>query len=69
METRPVVYVARELRGKRDGVVIRGDEDSDADYQSRTELLALLLDHAELDSLQADNDRQLLCNGTAARAS
>ncbi len=47
LEARPVVYVARELRGKRDGVVVRRDDDTDAEYQARSELFNLLLDHAE----------------------
>jgi hypothetical protein len=71
LEARPVVYVARELRGQLRGdfVVTRHTDDTDAEYQSRTELFALLLDYAELDSVQADDDRQLPCKGTGARAS
>jgi hypothetical protein len=47
-EARPVVYVARELKGQLgDLVVTREADDTDADYRSRTELLALLLDVAE----------------------
>ena len=48
LEARPVVYVARELKGRLgDLVVTREPDDTDADYRSRTELLALLLDFAE----------------------
>jgi hypothetical protein len=41
------VIVAPELRGRRDFVVVREPDETDEDYQSRCELLALLLDHAE----------------------
>jgi hypothetical protein len=43
----PTVIVAPELRGRRDGVVIREPEDTNADYQARCDLVTLLLDHAE----------------------
>jgi hypothetical protein len=43
----PTVIVAPELHGRRDGVVIREPDDTDAEYQARCELVALLLDHAE----------------------
>lgn len=46
-EVRPTVIVAPELRGKRDFAVIREPDESDEDYRSRCELVALLLDHAE----------------------
>ena len=46
-DTRLVVIVAPELHGRRDFAVIRGPDDTDADYASRCELLALLLDHAD----------------------
>jgi hypothetical protein len=48
-DIRPVVIVAPELRGRRDSVVIREQDDTDADYQSRCDLVALLLNHAEKD--------------------
>jgi hypothetical protein len=43
----PTVIVAPELRGRRDGVVIREPDDTDADYEARCDLVALLLDYAE----------------------
>jgi hypothetical protein len=45
-EVRPTVIVAPELRGRRDFAVIREPDETDEDYRSRCELLALLLDHA-----------------------
>ena len=43
LEARPVLYVARELKRQLgDLVVTREPDDTDADYRSRTELLALL---------------------------
>jgi hypothetical protein len=44
---RPVLIVAPELNARRDFAVLREASDTDADYQSRCDLLALLLDHAE----------------------
>ena len=46
-ELRPTVIVAPELRGRRDFAVIREPDETDEDYQSRCELVALLLDYAE----------------------
>lgn len=46
-EFRPTVIVAPELRGRRDFAVIREPGETDEDYQSRCELVALLLDYAE----------------------
>jgi len=46
-EFRPTVIVAPELRGRQDFVVIREPDETDEDYQSRCELVALLLDYAE----------------------
>jgi hypothetical protein len=46
-EIRPTVIVVAELRGRRDFAVIREPDETDEDYQSRCELLALLLDYAE----------------------
>jgi hypothetical protein len=43
----PTVIVAPELRGSRDGVVVREPDDTDADYEARRDLLTLLLDYAE----------------------
>ena len=45
-EIRPTVIVAPELRGRRDFAVIREPDETDEDYRSRCELLALLLDNA-----------------------
>jgi hypothetical protein len=46
-EFRPTVIVAPELRGRRDFLVIREPDETDEDYQSRCELVALLLNYAE----------------------
>jgi|HubBroStandDraft_1064217.scaffolds.fasta_scaffold215748_2 hypothetical protein len=48
-EARPTVIVAPELKGRRDFAVIREPDDSDADYEARCKLVALLLDVAEKD--------------------
>jgi hypothetical protein len=45
-EVQPTVIVAPELVGRRDFAVVREPDDTDADYQARCDLLALLLDHA-----------------------
>jgi hypothetical protein len=42
-----VVIVAPEVRSRRDFTVIREPDDTDEDYQSRCELVTLLLDHAD----------------------
>ncbi len=44
---RPTVIVAPELRGRRDFVVVREPDETDAEYQSRCDLFAVLLDHVE----------------------
>jgi hypothetical protein len=46
-EFRPTVIVAPELQGRRDFAVIREPGETDEDYRSRCELVALLLDYAE----------------------
>jgi len=46
-EAPPTVIVAPELRGRRDLVVIREPDETDADYQAPCDLVALLLGHAE----------------------
>jgi hypothetical protein len=48
-ELRPTVIVAPELRGRRDFAVIREPDETDEDYQSRCELVAVLLDHSKKD--------------------
>ena len=48
-EVRPTVIVAPELRGRRDFTVVREPDDTDADYEARCKLVALLLDVAEKD--------------------
>jgi hypothetical protein len=42
-----VVIVAPEVRSRRDFTVIGEPDDTDEDYQSRCELVTLLLDHAD----------------------
>ena len=44
-EIRPVVIVAPGAGDPRDFVVVREPDDTDADYQARADLFALLLDH------------------------
>jgi len=46
-DARPVLIVAPDVVGGRDFVVIRELDDTDMDYQSRCDLLELLLDHAD----------------------
>jgi hypothetical protein len=46
-EFRPTVIVAPELLDRRDFVVVREPGETDEDYQSRCELVALLVDYAE----------------------
>ena len=46
-DAEPVVIVAPELRDRRDLVVVREPGESDADYQARCELFALLREHIE----------------------
>ncbi len=46
-DIRPTVIIAPELRGRRDFVVVRDPDDTDAEYESRCNLLKLLLDYAE----------------------
>jgi len=46
-DPRPTVLVAPELAGRRDYTVIREPDDTDADYEARVDLFALMLDHAE----------------------
>jgi hypothetical protein len=41
------VIVAPELKGRRDFAVIREPDDTDADYEARCKLVALLFDVAE----------------------
>jgi hypothetical protein len=47
LNVRPTVIVAPELRGRHDFAVTREPDETDEEYQSRCELVALLLDHAE----------------------
>jgi len=48
-EGRSTVIVAPELKGRRDFAVIREPDDTDADYEARCKLVALLLDVAQKD--------------------